>query len=79
MEELRFNIFGKMIAVRGTPGNWQAFYLGAEGKRRPADFIVPGDVARDEICEYLADLFHEHATPRNNEASQIMPDSSPGA
>ena len=41
MHEFKFNIFGTLIAVRGAAGAWRAFYLGAEGKRRPADFIVP--------------------------------------
>jgi len=71
MKELRFRIFGSLIAITGAPGAWKAFYLGAEGKRRPADFVVPADVAEHELCEYLADLFHEHATPRNNSATQI--------
>ena len=71
MKEFRFNIFGAHIAVTGAPGTWQAFRLGPEGKRRPADFIVPADVAEDELCEYLADLFHENATPRNAKAEQL--------
>lgn len=71
MKELRFNIFGRHIAVTGEAGAWRAYYLGAEGKRRAADFIIPGDVAEPDLCEYLADLFHEHATPRNNSAAQL--------
>lgn len=71
MKALKFNIFGTLIAVTGFPGTWRAFYLGADGKRRPADFIVPDDVAEHELCEYLADLFHEEATPRNNTATEI--------
>lgn len=71
MQEFKFNIFGTLIAVCGTVGEWRAFFLGAEGKRRPADFIVPGDVAEEDLCEYLADLFHEHATPRNGNAVRI--------
>ncbi|MGK5026005.1 DUF7661 family protein [Janthinobacterium sp. RB2R34] len=71
MKTLKFNIFGTLIAVTGAPGAWRAFYLGAEGKRRPADFIVPNDIAEGDLCEYLADLFHEEATPRNNTATEI--------
>ena len=70
-QECRFNIYGTLIAVRGNPGAWRAFYLGTEGKRRPADFIIPDDIQADALCEYLADLFHEEATPRNNTATQI--------
>jgi hypothetical protein len=71
MKEFRFNIFDALIAVTGAEGAWQAFFLGADGKRRPADFIVPGDFAESELCEYLADLYHENATPRNAKAVQL--------
>ncbi|MCC7697597.1 DUF7661 family protein [Janthinobacterium sp. EB271-G4-7A] len=71
MQEFRFNVFGTLIGVRESQGAWRAFYLGAEGKRRPADFIIPDDIQADALCEYLADLFHEEATPRNNTATQI--------
>ncbi|MBJ7313735.1 hypothetical protein ACFOLJ_28790 [Rugamonas sp. CCM 8940] len=71
MKELRFNIFGTLIGIAGSDKGWRAFYLGTDGKRRPADFVVPGDVAEDELCEYLADLYHENATPRNYNAVQL--------
>ena len=71
MREFRFNVFGRLIAIRGEAGERRAFELGAEGKRRPADFIVPDDVADEELCEYLFDLFHEDATPRNHSVTQI--------
>jgi len=71
MQELRFNVFGRLVAVAGPPGARQAFYLGSEGKRRPADFIVPADVADDDLGEYLADLFHEEATPRNDSVRRL--------
>ncbi|WP_442027668.1 DUF7661 family protein, partial [Pseudoduganella sp. RAF53_2] len=29
----------------GAPGAWKVFYPGAEGKRGPADFVVPAEVA----------------------------------
>jgi hypothetical protein len=71
MKELKFNIFGAHIVVTGGQGAWHAYYYGAEGKRRPADFIIPGEVAEADLCEYLSDLFHENATPRNNSAVQL--------
>jgi hypothetical protein len=70
-EEFRFNVFGKMIAVVGATGGWQAYYLGAEGKRRPADFIVPMELTSDELLQYLGDLFHENATLRNGEVTRL--------
>ena len=71
MRLLRFNVFGTLIAIAGAPGGWQAFHLGADGKRRPADFIVPGDMAEGDLAEYLADLFHENATPRNSSVDRL--------
>jgi hypothetical protein len=71
-QEFRFSVFGTLTAITGAAGSWQAFYLGADGKRRPADFIVPADVTEHELAEYLADLFHEHATPRNSKVEQIF-------
>jgi len=63
MDEFRFKVFRRLVAVRGAPGAWHAFYLGGDGKRRPADFIVPGELEEDELAAWLADLFHEDATP----------------
>ena len=71
MREFRFNVFGVLIAVTGSAGAWRAFHLGADGKRRPADFIVPGDVTEADLAEYLADLFHENATPRHSSVTQL--------
>jgi hypothetical protein len=71
LKELRFNIYGSHIVVSGRQGAWTACYYGAEGKRRPADFVIPGDVGEAELCAYLADLFHEHATPRNHITEQL--------
>ncbi len=71
MRELRFNVFGQYFAVAGVDGAWRAFHLGNDGKRRPAGFVIPHDVTEDKLAQYLADLFHEAATPRNSEVKQL--------
>lgn len=71
MTEHRFNVFGKLVLIRGTAGTWEAFYPGTDGKRRPADFIVPHDIAEADLLEYLADLFHEEATPRHPAVTRL--------
>ena len=71
MNEFRFKVFRRLIAVTGRPGAWQAFYLGADGKRRPADFVVPGEVVADDLADYLADLFHEDATPGHDSVRRL--------
>jgi hypothetical protein len=42
MKSLKFNVFGRRVLVVSSEDGWQAFYLGTEGKRRPAiDIVVP--------------------------------------
>jgi hypothetical protein len=71
MSPFHFNVFGIRIAIEDAPGNWSTFILGDEGKRRPASFMVPAFLAEEELCQYLADLFHESATPTNGEVYRI--------
>lgn len=71
MNAHRFKVFGKLIAISGKPGAWEACYPGNDGTRRPADFIIPPDVTEDGMAEYLADLFHEDATPRRNTVERL--------
>ena len=71
MNAHHFNVFGTLIVVARTAGEWQAFYPGTDGKRRAADFIVPADIAEHELGEYLADLFHENATPKHGTVERL--------
>ncbi len=67
----RFDVFGTRVAIERRGPGWTAFLLGADGKRRPADFQIPDFVAEAELCQYLADLFHEAATPTNGEVRPL--------
>lgn len=71
MRELHFKVYGALIAIRAIEAGWAAYRLGPDGKRRPAEFVVPDFIAEEEISQYLADLFHEHATPTNGDVMQI--------
>jgi hypothetical protein len=77
MREIHFNVFGRLVAIVGTSGHWSAFILGSDGKRKTADIIVPNFLAAEELGQYLADLFHESATPSNNEVFQIYDNEKP--
>ena len=68
---IRFNVFGTLVGVEWKHGEWKPYYLGNEGKRRDADFIIPTDTAESEIGPYLAILFHEEATPERNEVTRL--------
>jgi hypothetical protein len=71
MPSLRFNVFGRIYAIERQAGLWQAWAIGAEGKRRPAGFVVPDFLQEDEIEQFLFDLFHEHATPTNGDVRRL--------
>jgi len=71
MSEHRFNVFGRPVAIVGSQGSWTAYSLASEGKRVPAGFVVPNFLAEEELCQYLADLFHESATPTNGDVLRI--------
>ena len=71
MPGLRFNVFGTLIAVERGAHGWQPYLLGHDGKRRRAEFEIPEFIAEEELCQYLADLFHESASPAHPEALQL--------
>ncbi|HEJ2440089.1 DUF7661 family protein [Burkholderia multivorans] len=77
-DEYRFNAFGRRLAVVRNNDRWVVFDLGVEGKRRPADLPIPPTLAADELAQYLGDLLHETATPRNGEVVPIAPPDRDG-
>jgi hypothetical protein len=63
---MKLNVFGRMVIVERRGNDWTAFYLGVEGKRRPAeDIVIPASISEAELERYVADLCHEWATSRN--------------
>jgi hypothetical protein len=71
MPQYRFNVFGRLVVITGVPGNWSAYQLGADGKRRRAGFVVPGSLVEGELCEYLSRLFHESASSTQKAVTRI--------
>jgi hypothetical protein len=71
MSELRFRVFGTLIAIVGTNSGWTPYFLGPDGKRRRADFVIPSFIQERDLGQYLGDLFHESATPSNNKVVRI--------
>ena len=65
MTSHKFEVFGRAIQVTGSDTEWSVFYLGPEGKMRPAqDIVVPPEVLENDLARYLGDLCHEWATER---------------
>ena len=71
MGRLRFDVFGREVAVERTAGGWRPLLIGSEGKSRPADFRIPSTLGEDELLAYLDDLFHEYATAERPRVRRI--------
>ena len=72
MATLKFDVYGREVLVARKEGGWQAYYSGAEGKRRLAsDIVIPASLAEDELRQYLADLCHEWATSSHPDVRQF--------
>lgn len=67
----KFNVFGTRVHIERHDGRWAAYYPGSDGKRRPADFVIPHDVEEDGLALYLGDLFHEEARPAYPEVVRV--------
>ena len=72
MQEHRFSVFGRIFLIRREGVAWQAYAVGTDGKRAPAGFVVPEFIPEDGLAQYLADLFHENATPTNGDVRRIQ-------
>ena len=71
-KSLLFEVFGRTVLVVASRGGWSAFYVGVEGKRRPAlDLFVPGDIDEEHMEQYLGDLCHEWASPRHPQVKRL--------
>lgn len=71
MAEIRIDVFGQVVALQRRDGAWSAFFVAGDGKRRPADFVVPDFVEEGELEQFLFDLFHESATPGNGDVRRL--------
>lgn len=61
-----------MLEVIRSNGEWLAFYCGNEGVKRKADDIsIPPSLSELELDAYIADVFHEWATPERNEIRKL--------
>lgn len=59
------------MAIERVENAWLCFLVGADGKRRPAELGIPADLTRDELAQYLYDIYHESATPTNGDVQEI--------
>lgn len=69
---IKMEVFGRIVLVIPFPKGWSVFYLGSDGKRRPAhDLFIPSSVSETEIPDYLADICHEWASEKYPEVRRL--------
>ena len=69
---IKIDVFGRLVLAVKSEHGWRMYYLGEDGKRRPADdLILPPSLATDELVSYLADLCHEWATEKHNDVRRL--------
>ena len=71
MDVSRFNVFGHIYELRREAGTWRALAVGNDGKLGPAGFEVPDFIEDSELEQFLFDLFHESATPKNEDVRRF--------
>jgi hypothetical protein len=60
-----------MLVLREND-QWIAYLPGTDGKkRRLEEFLIPADYSEDEVIQYIADIFHESATPEHPDVKRI--------
>lgn len=69
--ELRFEVFGRRMAVVDEGHGWRLWLTGAEGKRRPMDVAIPPGLDEIDVATWLGDIFHEAATPRHPDVRRL--------
>jgi len=63
MSLLRFDVFGRVYAVRREGKWWRVCAVGSDGKLGHPGFVIPEFVAENELEQYLEDIFHEWGRP----------------
>jgi hypothetical protein len=64
MPAQRFNVFGRLVDIERRGDQWSVLTVDNDGKRAPAEFVIPEFVADEELEQFLFDLFHEQAAFR---------------
>jgi hypothetical protein len=76
MSLIRFDVFGRVLAVRRDGDSWRVYAVGTDGKLGASGIVIPDFIAEHELERYLADIFHENARPGMDDVRRI-PDPSP--
>ncbi len=68
---MKINVFGRIVEVARDNGEWVLYTLGEGKKRRENDIVIPADLNEKDVVTFIADIFHEFATPGNSEVKVL--------
>jgi hypothetical protein len=71
MSVIRFNVFGRILAVRRDGDSWRVYSVGLDGKLGQTGIVIPDFIGESELARYLADIFHESARPGMDDVNRI--------
>jgi hypothetical protein len=71
MSLIRFNVFGRVLAVRRDGGSWRVYSVGMDGKLGDTGIVIPDFIAESQLEQYLADILHESARPGMDDVRRI--------
>jgi hypothetical protein len=72
MQQIKLDVFGRLVLATRNETGWKIYYLGEEGKRRPApDIAVPPEIGEADLDKYLADLCHEWCTANSPSVERL--------
>lgn len=72
MKSIKFNVYGRQVLISQKGHGWTAWYVGPEGKKRPApDITVPASIPESGMTLYLGDLCHEWATEQHPDVRRL--------
>jgi aminoglycoside 6'-N-acetyltransferase len=76
---LRYDVFGREVGIIREGGGWRAVFVGQDGKLRDApEIVIPPWVKKPDLGRFLADLFHESASPARSDVVFIGPGAPAG-
>ncbi len=62
---MQLDVYGRMtLAINRHAASWHIAIVGEDGKQRPVtDFVIPPDYSEQEVLQFIADMYHEYASP----------------
>ena len=69
---IKFNVFGKQMAVLKKDHEWHLFNESDTGIRsRVYDVVIPSDLEAVELATYLDDIYHEYASDKHPKVVKV--------